>query len=49
VTFPEDLLLAELIIRDREGKTAKMRPDSKPRKRTARNARKSKIRTRSGR
>jgi 2-C-methyl-D-erythritol 4-phosphate cytidylyltransferase len=49
VTFPEDLLLAELIIRDREGKTARTRPGSRSRKRTARIAKKSRIRTRSGR
>jgi 2-C-methyl-D-erythritol 4-phosphate cytidylyltransferase len=49
VTFPEDLLLAELIIRGREGKSTRMRPGSKPGKRTAGNAKKSKIRTRSGR
>jgi 2-C-methyl-D-erythritol 4-phosphate cytidylyltransferase len=49
VTFPEDLAIAELILRGRDGKTAKMRTDSKSKKRTARNARKSKIRTRARR
>ena len=46
VTFPEDLAIAELILRGREVKTAKMRRDSRSKKRTARNAKKSKIRTR---
>jgi 2-C-methyl-D-erythritol 4-phosphate cytidylyltransferase len=49
VTFPEDLAIAELILRGRNGKTAKMRPDPEARKRTAKNAKnakKSKIRTR---
>jgi 2-C-methyl-D-erythritol 4-phosphate cytidylyltransferase len=49
VTFPEDLAIAKLILRGRDGKTAKMRTDSKSKKRTARNARKSKIRTRARR
>ena len=49
VTFPEDLAIAELILRGRVGKTAQMMPDSKSKKRTAKNAKnakKSKIRTR---
>jgi 2-C-methyl-D-erythritol 4-phosphate cytidylyltransferase len=52
VTFPEDLAIAELILRGREGRTAKIRPDQESRKRTAnhaKNAKKSRIRTKSGR
>jgi 2-C-methyl-D-erythritol 4-phosphate cytidylyltransferase len=44
VTFPEDLAIAELILRGRNARTARSRPDSKSRKRTARNAKKPGVR-----